>query len=612
MKEKNVLEKVKDFCNQKNTVGALLITGEWGCGKSYFIENEFSIDNDIKNKFAIIKISLFGIETAEQFNIALKKEYLKVRSGFSLKKENEEKVDEGFNLLKKTIQKFVPYSNMALSMNWSVFVSIKKFDDKDILLVFDDLERCKLDIDIILGLLNEYIEKKQFKTIIIANEENIIRNELKKDSQNITYTLMKEKIISRTIKLLPDYNSVIKNIIDKYIETEQGYKQFLCNNSEIISKVFLESKLSNIRSLKCAIQDFEMFFNKICSYISDNKIKSYILYDFLAIVFEYKNGNIKSIKSNESNEDSNNSIYGKIFEDEEIRTKYKSFNSRYRIVSMENWILKGECDTDLLETDLKKLADSLKETEPKNILLNSTSLMFIDDKILDDGFVPLLEDAYKGILELNNYMSIFRMIISARRLKIKLPCNIENANLKKGVERRIFDLKNGIVKETISYQISVPNGNKQYLLDDEVNIVESIEKFREEYIYISNRPQIIEALKSNKHNEVNEMVDKYTGAFDKEYAKIIGKYYLSLENEKKQFFSSLLETSWDDPRIYSEKNIDVSIEGLGVLKDIIKPSNNDGKISTALNRLLSEKITKVIDSYISKKDKYNKEIEGYN
>lgn len=36
----NTLEELKYYCNEKQPVGAIMLTGEWGCGKTYFIENE--------------------------------------------------------------------------------------------------------------------------------------------------------------------------------------------------------------------------------------------------------------------------------------------------------------------------------------------------------------------------------------------------------------------------------------------------------------------------------------------------------------------------------------------------------------------------------------------
>ena len=36
----NTLEELAYYCGETEPVGALLLTGEWGCGKTYLIENE--------------------------------------------------------------------------------------------------------------------------------------------------------------------------------------------------------------------------------------------------------------------------------------------------------------------------------------------------------------------------------------------------------------------------------------------------------------------------------------------------------------------------------------------------------------------------------------------
>ena len=41
----DVMKELVYYCEQDNPVGALLLTGEWGCGKTYLL------DNDLKGYF---------------------------------------------------------------------------------------------------------------------------------------------------------------------------------------------------------------------------------------------------------------------------------------------------------------------------------------------------------------------------------------------------------------------------------------------------------------------------------------------------------------------------------------------------------------------------------
>ena len=42
------LDELKYYCDEENTFGALLLTGQWGCGKTYLIEHQLCEDSDMK------------------------------------------------------------------------------------------------------------------------------------------------------------------------------------------------------------------------------------------------------------------------------------------------------------------------------------------------------------------------------------------------------------------------------------------------------------------------------------------------------------------------------------------------------------------------------------
>ena len=44
---------------------------------------------------------------------------------------------------------------------------------KDYVIVFDDLERCEMPISETLGYINDYVEHKNVKCVIVANEQEI-------------------------------------------------------------------------------------------------------------------------------------------------------------------------------------------------------------------------------------------------------------------------------------------------------------------------------------------------------------------------------------------------------------------------------------------------------
>ena len=80
----------------------------------------------------------------------------------------------------------------------------KESFDVELILVFDDFERCSIPKDVLIGVLNEYLENRNIKTIIVADEDKI------KDSR---YKEYKEKLVSRTVKIDSDYDAIIESIV---------------------------------------------------------------------------------------------------------------------------------------------------------------------------------------------------------------------------------------------------------------------------------------------------------------------------------------------------------------------------------------------------------------
>ena len=66
-------EEILDYLETKETYGALLLTGSWGCGKSFLLR---SIKENNKDKYSIAIVSLFGITSASELYQRVKEEYI--------------------------------------------------------------------------------------------------------------------------------------------------------------------------------------------------------------------------------------------------------------------------------------------------------------------------------------------------------------------------------------------------------------------------------------------------------------------------------------------------------------------------------------------------------
>ena len=302
----DTIEELKYYCNEPYPVGALMLTGEWGCGKTYLINN--TLEEELKTTHVILRVSLFGIESVEELHKEVKKCWV-----YALAKSREpisgisEKAKKAGGVIKTFAEKgveFLPDSiktiaNGVLSLDVIDFVKIEPLmEGKRVVLVFDDLERKSISIKGLLGCINDYCENQHISTIVVANEEKINPTEDEKKQ----YDEIKEKIIQRTIRYTPDYSAVVSNVISSIEHEnekteEESYGVFLENNEDAINSIFsgasiddiplnqlvskkyagsskeelenekekkqelLKHRPHNIRSLKCAIQDFRRVYS---------------------------------------------------------------------------------------------------------------------------------------------------------------------------------------------------------------------------------------------------------------------------------------------------------------------------------------------------------------
>ena len=157
-----------------------------------------------------------------------------------------------------------------------------------------------------MGVINECVESEKIKTILIADEEKI-----KSDD----YREFKEKVISHTIKLNPDYSLVIRDILSAYQTEKAEYKEFLMRQEYYIVQLFKESNSYNLRTLKAILVDFERIFISLCELNYSEEIACNILYTFGAMTFERVSGKYVPDK------------FGYLSADTKLAEKYAAFHT---------------------------------------------------------------------------------------------------------------------------------------------------------------------------------------------------------------------------------------------------------------------------------------------
>jgi len=260
----HVEESLNDYCSlPKPLQFAILLKGSWGCGKSWFINQYIEkLKNRDKTKTPLY-VSLYGVNNFSQIDEALFEQTHPQLSSKTAKIAR--KFFKGIfskfliNLDVNSDQK--PDGNIQPSFSE---LSLKDFlntsiqdDSKYNLLVFDDLERCSIDIEDIFGYINNFVDSEYLTVVIVADEDKIYE----KYENDGKYRKIKEKLIRKTFEVSPDFQAALKSFIEK-LKTEQT-RDFLLNNINLIKALFDEGECKNIRILNQVILDFERVFKAL-------------------------------------------------------------------------------------------------------------------------------------------------------------------------------------------------------------------------------------------------------------------------------------------------------------------------------------------------------------
>lgn len=201
---------------EMDSSGALLLTGTWGCGKTYYIKNElFPTIEKVKeadSSFIPIMVSLYCIEDLAELPKRIVTEYL----DYTAKKEVHEafhfgKIVEWGGKIAEACPKFNEWIDVSRLIGEGT--ALYRILPSNVVIFLDDLERAvdtPRSINNLLGSINELVENRHFKVIVVANKGHLDKlvqteGEDKKNEEVVFY----EKVIEKNLSFIPD--------IDRYI-----------------------------------------------------------------------------------------------------------------------------------------------------------------------------------------------------------------------------------------------------------------------------------------------------------------------------------------------------------------------------------------------------------
>ena len=590
----DLIEELKNYCEINNPVGALMLSGEWGCGKTYLINSRFI--PLVKGTYAFVYVSLFGINSLESLRAEVKKKWLEKASEINLLNGAKTlKVTDSykkiFGIVKDSLPEDWQKKGEVVSsiMDFVNFMPINnRMFEKKVILVFDDLERSNIPGADLLGCINNYCENQNFNTIIIANEEKI----KEKSDDKLSYREIKEKIVQRVVLFVPDYDEIVSNCIEPMFCGIE-YKGVLRKNKKMLVKILsgdfndnviieqykaknysrrfneqreeyqkdeeklrklLAQRPHNIRSFKCAIQDFERVHNKLIEAgIQDS---SNWLLSFTCFMMTNKAGLIQATPR-----------YGDLFLYSAPETLYPEvFDTKYFLRGCSKWIVCGEWDDEIISKEIQLFLKKEKAATPLEIL-RTYKLPEVDEEVIDKGFKGLLEEVYAGNLSLDEYVLFLWNCSYSRSYEIDLPV-IDWKKVKDGIRKRINKLIDSDDKDSY-IQRMIEDENKENFMEDEWSAYQIIKEFRENNLrlYEKNKRLYIDLIGSDLDVAFRELSDKRYNTFSLDMESATINAFKNANNMQKGYFSGWFIGIWGQYRNSIEIDGQVTEASLKKLRD---------------------------------------------
>jgi hypothetical protein len=263
-------EYIFHYLKKDKTRTAVMLTGEWGSGKTYYIENKL-VPFLKEQKATCVVVSLYGLEDTYAISKSI---YIELRMHILAGKATE-RLTSGRIIAKSIFKNIASMAKIDLDFDKKDLKQLyESVDLKDKLLIFEDIERSNIAVTELLGYVNGLVERDGVKVLLVANENEILkkqpaelgfntdvfkkkpksedeRTEVTEDIK--TYLHIKEKTISDTIQFVGDTTKAIEEII-------KDYQNELLNriiNKDIVEKLSAtvnEIYNKNLRTFIFAIQ----------------------------------------------------------------------------------------------------------------------------------------------------------------------------------------------------------------------------------------------------------------------------------------------------------------------------------------------------------------------
>jgi len=268
---------------------AVMVNGPWGSGKTHLVKEFLKGRSSLKSLY----VTLNGISSADQIDQQFYRQLHPVLSsrGMGIAVAVVRAVAKGALKLDFTKEESGTLNPSMPEIDLTKDLA----NPRDRLLIFDDLERCKMPVSEVLGYINGFVEHEGLKAIILANETEI------RTYVELRYDEIREKLIGQTLTVSAPAGEAFDAFVSQV--SHEATKGFLKRHREAVLALHTQGGRGNLRTLKHAMWDFE----KIGSQLEERHWRKEesvlkIMKGLMAITMEYRAG--------ELNEDDLSSLVG--------------------------------------------------------------------------------------------------------------------------------------------------------------------------------------------------------------------------------------------------------------------------------------------------------------
>lgn len=639
MDENEIIKFIEDYIKNVKIDYAILLDGAWGSGKTFFIKNnvikklnekyeqEKSKKKDIKEENIKAKrpiyVSLYGINSIAD----IKSQILQSMTKSEKIKKFMPFINFGTTIIDDIVKTSSNISNISEKIE-SLLTNFYKLNN--IVIFFDDLERCNININLVLGYINQLVEHNHLKVVLIADEKkmgklnyeknkelkyltalnehidfqqtektnNIMENMSKNNAkftvedienrskilfgENIFYNKIKEKLIGQTIYFKPNINNIYDIMANKVMSDKELIKIAIEKKENLIN-IITKQEHWNLRTLQFIFQTFETLAKISIEEVNLQEFKN----QYLTNLFEYCI--LKSIQIKTGGKSYNweeNQEFGTIYLGNE-KSEYIYSNYVYGFKFVDDYLMYSYIDRGTIKKVLENYiyVETLEIKNPNDPLYKLKCYWLISEEELEKIVDEIIDNISENKYVLNQYSQIvyYFACISDMEIcedKIKNAIKILEENIKTDRVQGAFEENSiNLTSKSVIYKYN------NFIKDIRI-LVNNKEKRKE-------KNKITKILNSNNWGiELKKYCEKNIGRFieEKKYAYLLDVKVI-INNIKNKDIEQIYEFYYSLQKVYSISNVeDYFIEDKTILtnlkKELSKVHNVDKVKKHIINNII--------------------------